>query len=249
MTREWAQFWTAAAVAFVSGTTAFLASIGWNVGSMGEWISGVGALAAVIVALRTADRQRQHAAEMLEQERAHSASSLAEERRYQETLAKMAEEEAVRARAAEQYHWVNWIASHVGAGLFAAASALKEMEQCDDDQARKIANGLLTTHAFALASRTLDRVGPATFSSYVLTLQLNDVLSMWLNIAQPVQWFAENPEVSRAEMSAKIALQPFKEPLVKFVATGHEHLRGLDAARSRAQAEAWFDFLMSGKPQ
>lgn len=57
MTREWAQFWVAMAVMAVAASATWMAARGLNVGSLGEWVSGIGALAAAAVALWVAHSQ------------------------------------------------------------------------------------------------------------------------------------------------------------------------------------------------
>lgn len=59
MNREWATFWAAMAVIAASGAATVYAALGkpWEIGSLGEWVSGIMAGAAVVTALHIAGEE------------------------------------------------------------------------------------------------------------------------------------------------------------------------------------------------
>lgn len=72
MTREWATFWAALAVIAAATAAVVYAALGraWSIGSVGEWVSGIGALIAVAAALYIGAREGKLALDVAEADRA-----------------------------------------------------------------------------------------------------------------------------------------------------------------------------------
>lgn len=88
MKKEWVQIAIALAVMLTAGAVIRVAENPTALGSLGEWVSGLGAILAAIVALWIADEQRRQANEQFAEERRHATEMANDERRYQEALAR-----------------------------------------------------------------------------------------------------------------------------------------------------------------
>jgi len=84
---------TAAVVYTATGTK-------WSIGSLGEWVSGLGSLGAVIVAVVVAGRQHGLAQTQFREEREHAAAMVAEAHRYQIELLDLQRRQVEDARRA-----------------------------------------------------------------------------------------------------------------------------------------------------
>lgn len=73
MTTEWARFWAAIAAIVIAGAATTYANLGraWEIGSLGEWVSGGMAGAAIVAALHIAGLEAKRSRLAIEEQRAY----------------------------------------------------------------------------------------------------------------------------------------------------------------------------------
>lgn len=244
MKKEWVQVVVAVAVASSTGAAVVFVERGIDVGTLGEWVSGLGSIGAVAIALWIAESQRKHATQQFSDERDHATKTVEEDRRYQAKLADMAKTHEAKQRIESQFRRVNWVASHVGAGVHCAKTMLLEFKN-NAERAEDIAKFALRSRAFSLASQTLGTVGPDTFDDYEISSAANNVVSAWLNISQPFEWYLDNQSVSFEQLEEKFNFDECKVALVHFIALGLALLPEWTPEEAAIRAEKWYDDLMT----
>ncbi|MFK0298464.1 hypothetical protein ACIQTU_04510 [Brevundimonas sp. NPDC090276] len=244
MKKEWVQIVVAVAVITTTGAAIVFVERGIDIGTLGEWVSGLGSIGAVAIALWIAESQRKHATQQFSDERDHANKAVEEDRRYQAKLASMSSENEEKQRRESQFRRVNWVASHVGGGIHYAKSMLTEIKN-NTVRSEDIAKFALRSRAFSLASQTLSTVGPDTFDDYELSSSANNVVSAWLNISQPFEWYIDNQGVSFDQLEEKFDFVQCKAALVRFTALGLELLPEWTPEEANIRAEKWYDDLMA----
>jgi hypothetical protein len=150
----------------------------WSVGSMGEWISGLGSFGAVIVAVVVAGRQQALARAQFQDERDHMADTIAEERRYQERLQSMEHSARKAAQADEDFRTANYILRRLSSGMEVATSVMPHIQATPADCNHR-AQIVLDTKAFRAAEEAAALYGPHTFKSDRLSRAFDIIVHVW----------------------------------------------------------------------
>lgn len=145
---------------------------------MGEWVSGLGSLAAVIVAIMVAGRQQQNARTQFNEEREHMASTIAEERRYQEKLQAMEQSAREAAQADEDYRAANYILRRLSAGMEVAVRVMPNI-QAKPAKYYLRARMVMETKAFKAAEEAAALFGPHTIKNDRLSQAVDIVVFKW----------------------------------------------------------------------
>lgn len=209
MKKEWVQVFIAIAVALAAGAVIRVADTPAQLGSLGEWVSGIGSFMAAGIALWIADTQRRHANEQFSQERLHAAEmaaeerrfaseALVEERRYQETLARMEREEAVLRGKRSDLRSAQWILDNISPGIRNYLHYSKSAER-NPENYKAYVSSLLSNKTIIHASNVLNSVTFSTFSDYRIHRGLSHVIWSWNihlssveSLLKDLNWTAED---------------------------------------------------------
>lgn len=220
MKKEWVQVFIAIAVVVTAGAVFRVADAPAQLGSLGEWVSGIGSFMAAGIALWIADSQRSHASEQFSQERLHAAEmaaeerrfaseALVEERRYQETLARMEREEGVLREKRSDLRSAQWLLDNISPGIRNYLHYSKSVER-DPQNYKTYVSSLLSNKTIIHASNVLNSVTFSTFSDYRIHRGLSQVIWSWNIHLNAVESLLKDLDWNAEEVNDMMSLDNMK---------------------------------------
>lgn len=154
----------------------------WSIGILGEWVSGLGSLAAVIVAVVVSSRQNRLAQQQFREERDHAVQMANDERRYNESLRRSALKEAEAEQKREEYFRVVHMLQLIAPGIRIALVTMGTI-QTNPSYYQVSAQIVLENRHFRLAEQTALSVSPLTFKHQEFANIVGRIGIFWSPIA------------------------------------------------------------------
>lgn len=240
------KFGIALAIAASAGLVAFLTERGWEIGSVGEWIGGIGSILAAVVALWIADGQRRHATDQFREERDHAVAAVAEDRRYQEALAQMAEEDRQRRRREEDQQAAEWIMANL-MPAFRVAHIFKSAIIETPKSHKILAKQGLVSAQFAYADSISSQIMPSTFHLSRLTRSTagfchdwNITRSIFQTLNGDVEWTEEQIASLAGSLDIHKALASYRYEVTSALSDER-----VDQDLVRELANSWADNVLN----
>ncbi|SUW15822.1 Uncharacterised protein [Brevundimonas diminuta] len=186
MKREWVQIVIAVAVIMTAGAVFRVAENPTAIGSLGEWVSGLGAILAAMVALWIADDQRRQANAQFAEERRHATEMANDERRYREALARAERERIEEERRLSDYKGGMWLIRTVAPGiryLNTYSATIVEQKNLHKEFCEQILSSVHIRHVRS----ALVSLGPSFFHDPKLQALLNVYVSSWNSHMQGIE--------------------------------------------------------------
>jgi hypothetical protein len=256
MKKEWVQVFIAIAVALTAGAVIRVADVPAQLGSLGEWVSGIGSFMAAGLALWIADSQRRHAIEQFAQERAHAAEmaaeerriaaeSVMEERRYQETLMRMDQEDDARRKKSEDHRTAHWMMSNIGPAVRTIISYSNSTDK-SPHLYKHFCKMILDSKTVIHADLSLSKIGFNSFHYNETSFEAAEFIRSWNvkigafhSLSSDTEWGLDKIKPMMDLKSLKMSTQRFVAHIIMI----DPETTDFDDGRIQKHATEWTDNL------
>jgi len=189
------QIVVALAVIMTAGAVIRVAESPATLGSLGEWVSGLGAILAAMVALWIADDQRRQANAQFAEERRHATEMANDERRYQEALARAERDRTLQEQRSADYKAGVWVLRSIGSGMRLMIDFTDQII-ADPSKRTQFANIILSSRATIASSRIFESLGPASFNDSDINVTASQLSSLWSIHLFALEWVGQSTTIS-----------------------------------------------------
>lgn len=212
MKKEMVQIVIALAVIMTAAAVFRVAEDPVALGSLGEWVSGLGAILAAVIALWIADDQRRQATAQFAEERRHATEMANDERRYNEALARAERNREEVERRRRDYQTGVWIFRNVSTGVRLLVDFSDKIIE-DPSKRKAFSSIIISNRSVASASRILEALGPQSFSDPKLSSNAARLLSLWNVHLFAVEWVNSSNSIKEHQVVGALRYDAFQDHL------------------------------------